>query len=218
MVSGYVTATASTEPRAPLTASTAASEMGILCSRQNRLLCVNTHDKGRIRPGRTRLETSVYAALIWDKLLCVRGCTVLWKQPKLVWERVHTNRDLFGARAKVAGHAMASMDNPATQNNSAVDEAAQQPSDASNIRALLSSMGAEDYEPRVVNQLLDFMYKYVTDTLLDAEVSWCSQVCMMHRCMTSGRQDGCVHGMAACWLGLSEVHKQQLQNGESATA
>lgn len=68
------------------------------------------------------------------------------------------------------------MDNPATQTNGAVDEAAQQPSDASNIRALLSSMGAEDYEPRVVNQLLDFMYKYVTDTLLDAEVSWCSMM------------------------------------------
>jgi transcription initiation factor TFIID subunit 9B len=27
----------------------------------------------------------------------------------------------------------------------------------------------DDYEPRVVNQLQDFMFKYVTDILLDAE-------------------------------------------------
>ena len=31
--------------------------------------------------------------------------------------------------------------------------------------------GATDYEPRVVNQLLDFLYRYVSETLADADVS-----------------------------------------------
>eukprot|EP00798_Chlamydomonas_sp_ICE-L_P019101 gene19101-25705_t len=44
-----------------------------------------------------------------------------------------------------------------------------QPSDALKIQSLLLSMGVEDYEPRVVDQLTDFMYKYVTDVVLDAE-------------------------------------------------
>jgi hypothetical protein len=48
--------------------------------------------------------------------------------------------------------------------------ASELPSDAAKIQALLQSMGVEDYEPGVVKHLLDFMYKYVTDTLLDAEV------------------------------------------------
>lgn len=46
---------------------------------------------------------------------------------------------------------------------------AHQPSDVAMMRQLLQSMGVEDYEPRVINQLLDFMYKYTTDVLLDAE-------------------------------------------------
>lgn len=46
----------------------------------------------------------------------------------------------------------------------------QQPSDITKVQQLLSSMGVEEFEPRVVNQLLDFMYKYVTEVLLDAEV------------------------------------------------
>ena len=38
------------------------------------------------------------------------------------------------------------------------------------MHQLLQSMGVvEEYEPRVVNQLLDFMYRYTTDILLDAE-------------------------------------------------
>ncbi len=38
------------------------------------------------------------------------------------------------------------------------------------MQQLLRSMNVEDFEPRVVNQLMDFMYKYATDVLLDAEV------------------------------------------------
>lgn len=43
------------------------------------------------------------------------------------------------------------------------------PSDVAMMQQLLRSMGVEEYEPRVVNQLLDFMYRYSTDVLLDAE-------------------------------------------------
>uniref|UniRef100_A0A7S0YNJ5 Transcription initiation factor TFIID subunit 9 n=1 Tax=Polytomella parva TaxID=51329 RepID=A0A7S0YNJ5_9CHLO len=42
------------------------------------------------------------------------------------------------------------------------------PADVTNMKKLLSSMGVEDYEPRVLNLLMDFYYKYVSDTLLDA--------------------------------------------------
>ncbi|PNW81375.1 hypothetical protein CHLRE_07g353350v5 [Chlamydomonas reinhardtii] len=45
-----------------------------------------------------------------------------------------------------------------------------QPQDVATMHALLRSMGVEEFEPRVVNQLMDFMYKYTTDVLLDAEV------------------------------------------------
>lgn len=50
------------------------------------------------------------------------------------------------------------------------ESAQEMPSDAIAIKKILASMGAEDYEPRVVNQLLDFLYRYVTDVLLDAEL------------------------------------------------
>lgn len=45
----------------------------------------------------------------------------------------------------------------------------EEPQDALMIRKLLSSMGVEDYEPRVVHQLLDFMYAHVSGVLQDAE-------------------------------------------------
>ncbi len=32
------------------------------------------------------------------------------------------------------------------------------------------AQGVKEYEPRVVNQLLDFVYRYVCDVLQDAEV------------------------------------------------
>eukprot|EP00208_Stichococcus_sp_RCC1054_P005834 CAMPEP_0206142776 /NCGR_PEP_ID=MMETSP1473-20131121/18155_1 /ASSEMBLY_ACC=CAM_ASM_001109 /TAXON_ID=1461547 /ORGANISM="Stichococcus sp, Strain RCC1054" /LENGTH=186 /DNA_ID=CAMNT_0053537903 /DNA_START=255 /DNA_END=815 /DNA_ORIENTATION=+ len=37
------------------------------------------------------------------------------------------------------------------------------------IRQLLDSMGVQEYEPRVVHQLLDFMYGYVAGILQDAQ-------------------------------------------------
>ena len=43
------------------------------------------------------------------------------------------------------------------------------PSDAARINALLLSMGVRDVEPRVVTQLQDFTFKYVSEVLLDAE-------------------------------------------------
>ncbi|TYZ67180.1 hypothetical protein PybrP1_001674 [[Pythium] brassicae (nom. inval.)] len=49
----------------------------------------------------------------------------------------------------------------------AADE--QQPLDAHVMRAVLASMGAERHEPRVVSQLLEFVHRYVTEILLDAQ-------------------------------------------------
>jgi transcription initiation factor TFIID subunit 9B len=43
------------------------------------------------------------------------------------------------------------------------------PGEAITIRKILKSMGVEEYEPRVINMLLDFMYKYVSEVLMDAE-------------------------------------------------
>ncbi len=34
--------------------------------------------------------------------------------------------------------------------------------------------GVTDYEPRVVEQLLDFLYRYVSETLQDADVRICA--------------------------------------------
>ncbi|KAG8239299.1 hypothetical protein J437_LFUL018855 [Ladona fulva] len=44
------------------------------------------------------------------------------------------------------------------------------PKDAQVIISMLKDMGITDYEPRVVNQLLEFTYRYVTCTLDDARV------------------------------------------------
>jgi hypothetical protein len=46
----------------------------------------------------------------------------------------------------------------------------EQPNEALKVQQLLRSMGVEDWEPRVVNMLVDFIYKYTTDVVLDAEV------------------------------------------------
>jgi len=44
------------------------------------------------------------------------------------------------------------------------------PRDAKAIAAILKSMGVEDFEPRVVNMLMEFMHRYVSDVLQDAQV------------------------------------------------
>lgn len=43
------------------------------------------------------------------------------------------------------------------------------PRDAQVIQAILKDMGVTEYEPRVVNQLLEFVYRYVTTVLDDAK-------------------------------------------------
>lgn len=48
------------------------------------------------------------------------------------------------------------------------DEA--EPRDAKLVKAILRSMGVQQFEPRVVNQLLEFWYRYVVDVLGDAQV------------------------------------------------
>eukprot|EP01095_Lingulamoeba_sp_RSL-Kostka_P010469 TRINITY_DN376_c0_g1_i1.p1 TRINITY_DN376_c0_g1~~TRINITY_DN376_c0_g1_i1.p1 ORF type:complete len:146 (+),score=35.49 TRINITY_DN376_c0_g1_i1:213-650(+) len=42
------------------------------------------------------------------------------------------------------------------------------PQDAKTIALILKSMGIEEYEPRVINQLLDFMHKYTKDIFEDS--------------------------------------------------
>lgn len=43
------------------------------------------------------------------------------------------------------------------------------PKPAHDVINIMKSMGVEEYEPRVVNQLLDFMYRHVSEVLQDAE-------------------------------------------------
>lgn len=42
------------------------------------------------------------------------------------------------------------------------------PRDAKVVMAMLRAMGLQEYEPRVVNQFLELMYRYITDVLGDA--------------------------------------------------
>lgn len=44
------------------------------------------------------------------------------------------------------------------------------PRDAQVIAALLKSMGVQEWEPRVINQLMEFMYTYVSDVVNDSKV------------------------------------------------
>ena len=44
------------------------------------------------------------------------------------------------------------------------------PKDAQVIAAILRDMGITEYEPRVINQLLEFCYRYITTVLDDAKV------------------------------------------------
>ncbi|KAJ7545439.1 hypothetical protein O6H91_09G119900 [Diphasiastrum complanatum] len=44
------------------------------------------------------------------------------------------------------------------------------PRDAKLVQSILMSMGVQHHEPRVVNQLLDFWYRYVVEILSDAQV------------------------------------------------
>eukprot|EP01130_Rhizamoeba_saxonica_P019307 TRINITY_DN9944_c0_g1_i1.p1 TRINITY_DN9944_c0_g1~~TRINITY_DN9944_c0_g1_i1.p1 ORF type:complete len:146 (+),score=36.14 TRINITY_DN9944_c0_g1_i1:45-482(+) len=43
------------------------------------------------------------------------------------------------------------------------------PDDAKRIVLLLKSMGVDHWEPRVINQLLEFMHKYVSDVLVESQ-------------------------------------------------
>jgi len=44
------------------------------------------------------------------------------------------------------------------------------PKDAQLMAAILKDMGVTDYEPKVINQMLEFTYRYVTDILEEAKV------------------------------------------------
>lgn len=55
-------------------------------------------------------------------------------------------------------------------NNDNADETSSMPRDARAIAAILKDNGITSYEPRVVNHLLEFVYRYVTDVLDDAKL------------------------------------------------
>eukprot|EP00002_Diphylleia_rotans_P012750 TRINITY_DN2491_c0_g1_i2.p1 TRINITY_DN2491_c0_g1~~TRINITY_DN2491_c0_g1_i2.p1 ORF type:complete len:168 (+),score=41.05 TRINITY_DN2491_c0_g1_i2:51-554(+) len=44
------------------------------------------------------------------------------------------------------------------------------PRDAKVMAHILQSMGVEDYEPRVIHQLIEFMYRYLSEVFQDAQV------------------------------------------------
>jgi transcription initiation factor TFIID subunit 9B len=44
------------------------------------------------------------------------------------------------------------------------------PRDAKIVALILKSMGVEEYQPRVLNQFLEFMYRYVSEILQDASI------------------------------------------------
>ncbi|XP_058057986.1 transcription initiation factor TFIID subunit 9 [Anopheles bellator] len=44
------------------------------------------------------------------------------------------------------------------------------PKDAQVVKSILKELGVQDYEPRVINQLLEFTYRYVTCILDDAKI------------------------------------------------
>lgn len=52
------------------------------------------------------------------------------------------------------------------------------PRDAKAMDLILKSMGVEEYEPRVINQLLEFYHRYVTEVLQDAQ----AYAGMHHQC------------------------------------
>lgn len=49
------------------------------------------------------------------------------------------------------------------------DEDDNKPKDAKTIKALMASMGINDYEPRVAHQFLELYYRTAVDLLLDAK-------------------------------------------------
>ncbi|GAB0093071.1 Transcription initiation factor TFIID subunit 9 [Sergentomyia squamirostris] len=54
--------------------------------------------------------------------------------------------------------------------NKAINNVKHIPKDAQVIMSILKELGVTDYEPRVINQLLEFTYRYVTCILDDAKI------------------------------------------------
>ncbi|XP_055676974.1 transcription initiation factor TFIID subunit 9 [Lutzomyia longipalpis] len=57
-----------------------------------------------------------------------------------------------------------------SNNNKAINNVKHIPKDAQVIMSILKELGVTDYEPRVINQLLEFTYRYVTCILDDAKM------------------------------------------------
>merc|ERR1711874_597309 len=60
--------------------------------------------------------------------------------------------------------------NQQTLNIMAKDQKPSRPKEAQVMEAILKDMGITDYEPGVINQMLEFTYRYVSQILDDARV------------------------------------------------
>ena len=54
------------------------------------------------------------------------------------------------------------------QNSLSSEDVLSQSKDVQTMVSVLKDMGIEEFEPRVINQLLEFSYKYITNLLEDA--------------------------------------------------
>lgn len=85
-----------------------------------------------------------------------------------------TPADVFPSSQKMSSRAQASNNHTVHINDdSSLQELFSQPNiprDAKVVALILKSMGVEHYEPRVVNQLLEFIHRYTTEVLEDAQL------------------------------------------------
>ncbi|CAK4666295.1 hypothetical protein LEN26_015108 [Aphanomyces euteiches] len=77
-------------------------------------------------------------------------------------------------KQKVAGRSALNVTPGSLTDEDSVDDPAfskeqQEPEDVVVLKAILDSMGVEKYEPRVIPQLLEFVHRYTTDVLVDAQ-------------------------------------------------
>jgi len=75
---------------------------------------------------------------------------------------------MTGGPPPASTSSSSSANNPAATSSSATGPAKQIPRDAVVMQALLKEMGVAVHEPRVVNQMLDFVYRYVTNVVEEA--------------------------------------------------
>lgn len=71
-----------------------------------------------------------------------------------------------GSQASTSGGASAAQN---ITNNGTSADVLSQSKDVQTMKSVLKDMGIEEFEPRVINQLLEFSYRYITNLLEDAK-------------------------------------------------